>query len=380
MIQNKDMQKTVKFDQHIVLNYGSPLPATDRLKGNFPVYGSNGVVGHHDQFLIQGPGIIVGRKGTIGAVVWSESSFWPIDTTYYITADESVDLRWLYYKLQTLGLQKMNMAGGVPGLNRNEVYNLKISIPSRQVQQKIAEILSKVDEEIEKVDHAIEKTEQLKNGLMQDLLTKGIGHSKFKKTELGEIPEEWKVVKLREKTVGIQYGFTESSSNQNIGPKFLRITDIVDGNVNWDSVPYCECPEEQINKYLLKNEDIVFARTGATTGKSFYVQNPLFAVFASYLIRVILDQKTGFVSKFVYYFFQSDKYWKQIKSSISGSAQGGFNASKLGDLKLPFPPLSEQLQISSILSSIDDRMAISKKVKSKLGQLKEGLMQNLFNN
>src|ERR1035438_5653050 len=87
----------------------------------------------------------------------------------------------------------------------------------------------------------------------------------------------WQIKSLGEVAESIQYGFTHSAITQNIGPKFLRITDIQNGNVDWNSVPYCYCDEE---KFLLKDGDILFARTGATTGKSFLVKNPPRSVFA----------------------------------------------------------------------------------------------------
>src|SRR6266481_1608404 len=86
----------------------------------------------------------------------------------------------------------------------------------------------------------------------------------------------------------INYGYTESASSEPVGPRFLRITDIQNDQVDWNSVPYCKIEPADLPKYRLANGDIVFARTGATTGKSFLVADPPEAVFASYLIRVQL--------------------------------------------------------------------------------------------
>src|ERR1035437_6332158 len=92
------------------------------------------------------------------------------------------------------------------------------------------------------------------------------------------------------KTLGevsqVNYGYTESATLKKIGPKFLRITDLQNGSVSWDEVPYCVCSKDDLRKYLLRSGDIVFARTGATTGKSYQVIDPPEAVFASYLIRL----------------------------------------------------------------------------------------------
>ena len=121
------------------LKYGSNLPDRDRRSGTVPVYGSNGVVGHHDEALCQGPGIIVGRKGSVGEVHFSEGPFWPIDTTYYIeTTDADCCLQWLAYVLRAKGLRSLSKATGVPGLDRKDVHALAVNVPSREQQERIA--------------------------------------------------------------------------------------------------------------------------------------------------------------------------------------------------------------------------------------------------
>lgn len=157
----------------------------------------------------------------------------------------------------------------------------------------------------------------------------------------------------------INYGYTESASSNPVGPRFLRITDIQDDCVNWDSVPYCKIESADLPKYRLASGDIVFARTGATTGKSFLVDEPPEAVFASYLIRLrLLDKKL--LPEFVLLFFQTAGYWQSIKDGSSGSAQGGFNATKLGALTIPVPPLPEQQRIVGILDKAFEGIATAK--------------------
>ena len=124
-------------------------------------------------------------------------------------------------------------------------------------------------------------------------------------------------------------------------------------------MPYCKIESTDVPKYRLAAGDIVFARTGATTGKSFLVDDPPEAVFASYLIRLrLLDKKL--LPKFVSLFFQTAGYWKSIKEGSAGSTQGGFNASKLGTLSIPIPPLPEQQRIIGILDEAFEGIAIAK--------------------
>lgn len=131
----------VKLGEVCSFEYGKPLKEEDRKSGEFPVFGSNGIVGYHNEFLVKGPFIIVGRKGSAGAVVFSEKSGYPIDTTFYIRIfDESImNLSFLYYLLDKLELSKINTQSGVPGLNRNDAYNISIPLPPLKTQQQIVE-------------------------------------------------------------------------------------------------------------------------------------------------------------------------------------------------------------------------------------------------
>lgn len=178
----------------------------------------------------------------------------------------------------------------------------------------------------------------------------------------------WEVKKLSD-IAKINYGYTEKAIYEEIGPKFLRITDIQDKGVDWNNVPYCKCNEIDLAKYKLEAGDVVFARTGATTGKSNLIRNPPNAVFASYLIKLRLKDKSNFVPEYISYFFQTQSYWDVIKNGISGSTQGGFNAAKLGIVEIPIPPLPEQERIVSILD----------KAFSAIEQAKQNVEKNLKN-
>jgi type I restriction enzyme S subunit len=179
--------------------------------------------------------------------------------------------------------------------------------------------------------------------------------------------------RLEEISESIDYGVTASAADTPVGPKFLRITDIQDGTVDWNSVPWCECEDRQAKSARLRSGDIVFARTGATTGKSYLVSDcPAEAVFASYLIRVRLraNAEPGYVSQF----FQSQDYWSQITNGARGAAQPGVNATTLKSLEIPLPPLAEQKRIAGILDAAD---ALRAKRRAALAQL-DALAQSLF--
>lgn len=130
----------VPFNEVCTLEYGKSLPQSARIGGPYPVMGSNGVSGFHNEFLVKGPGIVVGRKGSAGEVTWVEEDFFPIDTTYFIklTNQETADLRYVYYVLRALNLPALRGGAGIPGLNRTDVYQEhRIPLPPLEVQREI---------------------------------------------------------------------------------------------------------------------------------------------------------------------------------------------------------------------------------------------------
>jgi type I restriction enzyme S subunit len=149
-----------------------------------------------------------------------------------------------------------------------------------------------------------------------------------------------------------QYGFTASATSQPVGPRFLRITDIQDGIVDWSSVPYCECVEP--DKYRLHKGDILFARTGATTGKTYLVTDEVDAVFASYLIRISAGKEV--LPSFMNLYFQSPNYWQKIVSGIDEGNRPNMNGSKLAELTVPYPiELAEQRRIVARIEELTRR-------------------------
>jgi len=174
------------------------------------------------------------------------------------------------------------------------------------------------------------------------------------------LPDGWRWVKLREVADHIDYGYTASADVEIKTPRFLRITDIQDGRVNWESVPGCAISDADEDAKRLEGGDIVFARTGATTGKSYLISNPPRSVFASYLIRV-KSHREHVEPDYLFAFFQSDGYWEQISAGARGGAQPGFNATMLKSLRIPLPPVEEQRRIARVLR---EQMAAVEKARA----------------
>ena len=185
-----------------------------------------------------------------------------------------------------------------------------------------------------------------------------------------EIPESWEWTQIKEISSSILYGVSESAKSRG-RYKLLRITDIQDNKVNWDTVPYTDFDDKKATAYILQNNDILFARTGATVGKSYLVQNlSALSIYASYLIRIQVSKKI--LSQYIKYYFESGYYWEQISDSSLGIGQPNVNGTLLGGLNLPLPPLAEQQRI---VAEVEKWFAVIDKLETNKEDLKEYIKQ-----
>jgi len=385
MIHISNWQK-VKLGDLVKFEYGKGLPESKRLDGNIPVYGSNGIVGYHNESLVKGRGIIVGRKGTIGQVEWAEGDFWTIDTTYYIPEGNKYDLLWLYYLLKSLNLKNLNRATGVPGLNREDVYKLSILLPERRIQQKIAGILSSVDKAIQKTDEIIQKTELLKQGLMQKLLTKGIGHTKFSRTKYGEIPEDWKLNPLGDSGIKIIDGdrginYPKKIDFAPIGYcLFLNNKNIFDDSFLFNETSFISKEKDQaLRKGKLQRQDVILTTRGTVGNVAYYDKSIPYENIRINSGMVILRGGNHFSPSFVYFLFRSPQIKSRMMEISSGSAQPQLPIKSLNYLLIPQPPIDEQNQIVNVLSAVEVKLTSCRKYRLSLLSLKNGFMQDIFN-
>lgn len=289
-----------------------------------------------------------------------------------MTPDRSrVHPRYLVYLLNSAHVrsQVARFTFGVtrPKVTLKEFRALRVSLPSLSEQLRITDILDKADATRRKRKEAITLTDIL----LRATFLKMFG-------DPATNPKGWEVRRLEDLVEFIDYGVTASAIAVPVGPKFLRITDIQDNHADWESVPYCECDEATAARAMLRPGDIVFARTGATTGKSFWISEcPDKAVFASYLIRVRPGPRL--LPVFLAEFFQSEAYWSQIQSMAEGAAQPGVNASKLGGLLVPVPPMARQGELALISETI---LGMKRRIEAAITEadtLFDSLVHRAFN-
>ena len=159
-----------KLEKVLALEYGKPLPEKQRTTGEYPVMGSNGISGYHNEFLVEAPAIIVGRKGSAGKIVYIEQNCFPIDTTFYVKPIKPCAMKYLYYILLAMELEKMIKGIGVPGINRNDVYQLQIPVPDLETQQTLVTQISTFEKQIDDAQKVIDGAANRKAAVLRNYL------------------------------------------------------------------------------------------------------------------------------------------------------------------------------------------------------------------
>jgi len=186
-----------------------------------------------------------------------------------------------------------------------------------------------------------------------------------------ELPKGWEWVTLGEMCNKPEYGYTTSAKPEGNGPKFLRTTDISNGEVDWGAVPYCKEPPQDEDKYLLKDGDILISRAGSV-GESIVIKNTPRAIFASYLIR--FQPKEELSSKYAGYYLKSNFFRAQLTLTSSGTTLKGVNASNLSKIKIPLPPLDTQRKIVAIL----EKAEATQRLRAEADALVQQLVRTVF--
>lgn len=176
----------------------------------------------------------------------------------------------------------------------------------------------------------------------------------------------------------IDYGYTAPASSEAVGPRLLRITDIVGGPPQWEQVPYCKADERTTRKFKLNDGDIVVARTGATTGVSAYIQSPPAAVFASYLVRLVADTSVA-DARFISYYLKGPQFWGYMRGVLGDkSAQPNASAKTITEAPATFPKPDQQRAIASVLGALDDKIEQNRRTAQALEKLAGAIFRAWF--
>ena len=364
--------RALKLGDAVSFEYGRSLPSSQRRGGPVPVCGSNGVVGYHDESLVRGPGIVVGRKGSVGAVAWMGCDFWPIDTTYYVNPTSQTDARWLYYAISNLRLERLNEATGIPGLNRSTATSLHFQLPPIVEQRKIAAILSSMDNAIEKTQAVIDQVLVVKRGLMQELLTKGLPGRH--RSGVGELSDGWSLKHIGE--LGeVVTGSTPSTKRRAywngtvpfVTPSDLGKTKRINGTGRYVTKEGLA----QVRK--IPPGAVMVTCIGATIGKLGITEKKC---CTNQQINSIIPNTSIVLTEYVYY---AMSFASNALAGIAGTTAVPI-VSKNHFLRfdLAIPPLAEQEEIAKVLAGVDQFVNANEAYQTKLTEMKVGLMSVLL--
>jgi len=250
-----------------------------------------------------------------------------------------------------------------PQLPIRDLKEIFFLLPPLPEQRAIAGVLSSLDDKIDLL-HRQNKT------------LEGMAAAIWRKMFVEEADPGWPIKKIEEIANRIQYGFTQSATADTVGPKFLRITDIQGGIVNWETVPYCFATEQEFVKYKLNTGDIVVARTGASTGENLFIQTPPRAVFASYLIRIQFTSIA--LSRYISIHLRSPEYFSYIEGILSGSAQPNANAKQLTSFEIQLPPFDLLDNFYSSIRVLDEKYKINNSQICALSNLRDTTLPRLM--
>ena len=319
----------------------------------FPVYGGNGLRGYYSSYTHEGDFVLIGRQGALcGNINYAHGKFWASEHAVVATPIKFTEIIWLGELLRIMNLNQYSNSAAQPGLSVEKIKNLYLPIPPKDEQIAIAKYLDKACKDLDRILEI--KRKQIKN--LQEQLKSQISNWFTRGTQLElkntdslvipEIPIHWQLLKLkRVLEEKLKYGANESGDLDNPDdPRYIRITDFDDDGTLRDDT-FKSLPPEIAKEYLLSEGDILFARSGATVGKTFIFKNYKgIACYAGYLIKAV-TLKYKMLPDYLYYFTKTKMYedWKNL--IFTQATIQNIGADKYQYLPVPVPPIDEQKEI-----------------------------------
>jgi len=358
------------------LEYGKPLDPADRTPtGLYPAYGANGVKDRTDKFYCSSPSIIIGRKGSAGEITLTEGKFWPLDVTYFVDFDrKQIDLQFLYYLFTTLDLP--NLAKGVkPGINRNEVYSIKIPLPPLPEQRRIVSIL---DEAFEAIATAKANTERnLEN--VREWATRQLTHVLEIASAQGG---SGTLDSLVASSCSLSYGIVQPGDDVSGGLPIVRPVDLGARCVYKEGLK-CIDPAlaRAYRRTTLEGGDLLLCVRG-TTGTVSVADTALAGANVTRGIVPIRFEPAMVSQRLGYYLLRSESVQAQIRAKTYGSALMQINIKDLRNIVLHYPPLETQSDVAERLDEVQDAAdAFATAYEQKLTaltELKQSLLHQAF--
>ncbi|WP_094314589.1 restriction endonuclease subunit S [Staphylococcus aureus] len=339
--------------------------------GEIPVYGTGGYMLSVSDYLSNDDAIGIGRKGTINKPYLLKAPFWTVDTLFYCTPREEVDLYFLLSLFKKINWKKYDESTGVPSLSKVNIEKIKVYSCGLEEQRKIGDFFRKLDRQIELEEQKLEKLEEQKKGYMQKVFSQEL---RFKDENGNEYPE-WEDKKLLN-VIAIQNGYAfKSNLFSERGMPIIRITDINKSTVKKGTVYYPESIE--INeRFKIKQYDILIAMSGATTGKvgKYISEKP--SLLNQRIGKFVM--KKGTDNNFMFTYLNSLYFKKELSKLLVAGAQPNISSQDIENINLFIPINEEQRKIGEFFNELDE---LIEKQSSKIGVLKQrkkGFLQKMF--
>lgn len=351
-----------------VFLYGKGLPKSNRIGENFPVYGSNGIVGFHNEALIKGPAIIIGRKGSIGEIHYSHCDCWPIDTTYYLEKSGNIDFDYLYLLLKSIDFKVLNRATAIPGLNREDAYKISIALPplaeQKRIVQKLSSMLEKLKQAKDLICEAKETFENRRTAILDLAFTGKLTggwriHSKSSAIEFKEngnpqpfeIPESWGFVNLN-KLGMIARGKSKHRPRNDKrlfgGPyPFIQTGDIARAK------DFITEHIQTLSEFGLKQSHLFPKGTVCITIAANIADTAILTYdccFPDSVVGFMPDNGKEYTSKYINYYFNYIK--NELEHFAPATAQKNINLKILNDVLVPIQSEEEQKEIVRIIEAL----------------------------
>lgn len=345
-------------------------------EGGYPVIGSGGEFARASKFSYYGKSVLLGRKGTVDKPLFVDGAFWCVDTMFYTKINDFMYEKYLYYCALCFPFDYYVTSTALPSMTQRDLGSQEITVPPRKKQQSIADFLDRECAQIDSIatdlEKQIELLQQYKKSLITETVTKGLDKSVPMKDSgvewIGKIPNTWDCKKMKYViSEPLQYGANEAGDDYKENyPRYIRITDITEENSLKDDGKLSLSPDIA-KPYLLKDGDLLFARSGATVGKTFYYSsNYGTCAFAGYLIKARFNQDK-MNPKFVYYTTLGIGYENWKNTVFTQATIQNIGADKYAQFYITVPSMKEQDEIIAYLDA--QCKAIDNVIHSKYQQL-----------
>lgn len=387
----------IKFKDFITLQRGFDLPKSQMVEGEYPVVGSTTIIGYHNKYKKEPPGVVTGRSGSLGTLQYITKRYWPHNTSLWVKDFKGNVPRYVYYFLQTLPLPQYNAGAGVPTLNRNHLNNLNIQVHGLNEQQKITSILSAYDSLIENNTRRIRILEEMAQLIYQEWFVNsrfpGNEKVRFINSEIGQIPEGWTVASLGdviEYHIGGGWGEDERVDKYIIPAYVIRGTDIPNIRLNQvDSCPLRYHTESNFQSRELCEGDIIFEVSGGSKdqplGRTLFMNKNVFRCFNFPIIcasfcKLIRIKRDKILPELLFLkFLEMYNDGSICKYQVQSTGISNFKFSYfLGEEKVVIPPHHVQKKFREIVSPIFDKIYILGEKNTKLKMSRDILLPKLI--